>query len=179
MHTRRRATVSLVIILAMVVVAAVPATVPAAAFSGKPLIKEYELPTPGGAPIGMTLATMLPAAVKKRIGTTTRMFIDLGDPLPLDGPKLPAKQKLVLETLAKLPENERPIDARRLAALAELKTSGPIKKLLERGLIEKSQRTSVEAVWSDHARDAFTPESLTPTQEAIVREIGARPPATG
>jgi primosomal protein N' (replication factor Y) (superfamily II helicase) len=124
-------------------------------------------------PIGMTLATMLPAAVKKRIGAATRTFIDLGDPLPLDGPKLPAKQKLVLETLASLAPHERPIDARRLAALAGLKTPGPIRKLLERGLIERSQRTTVEAVWADHAGDAFTPESLTTAQQRIVSDIAA------
>ena len=34
------------------------------------------------APIGMTLATMLPAAVKRNIGSVRKVMLDLGDPLP-------------------------------------------------------------------------------------------------
>src|SRR5204863_7350709 len=71
------------------------------------------------APIGMTLASMLPAAVKKNIGAITRVMIDLGDPLPLDQ-KLPPKQRRVLEVLAGLPAANRPIELRQLAELAGL-----------------------------------------------------------
>ncbi|HRP63581.1 MAG TPA: primosomal protein N' [Phycisphaerales bacterium] len=126
-----------------------------------------------GAPIGMTLASMLPAAVKRGTGTVTRIVLDLGDPLPL-GEKLPAAQKRVLETLASLPVESRPVEMRKLADLAGVKTTGPVRKLLERGLVEQSRKTAVEAAWVEHARSAFppfVPESLTAPQQRIVNEI--------
>jgi primosomal protein N' (replication factor Y) len=63
------------------------------------------------APIGMTLASMLPAAVKRNVGSVQKTLIDLGDPLPL-GEKLPPKQRQVLETLAALEPSQRPIEMR-------------------------------------------------------------------
>ncbi len=127
------------------------------------------------APIGMTIANMLPAAVKKNVGSVTRAMIDLGDPLPLDE-RVPPGQKRVLEMLASLDPSQRPIEMRRLAELAELKTTGPIRKLLERGLVEQSKKTVVEAAWIEHARDAFVPEQLTLPQRRVIDEIA---PALG
>lgn len=122
------------------------------------------------APIGMTLASVLPAAVKRNIGSVTKTMLDLGDPLPLDE-KLPPKQRHILEVLASLDPAERPIEMRTLATLAEVKTTGPIRKLLDRGLIEQSKKTTIEAAWIEHARDVFAPEQLTPQQRKIVDEI--------
>lgn len=122
------------------------------------------------APIGMTLASMLPAAVKRNIGSVSKTLIDLGDPLPL-GEKLPPKQRAVLEALAALDPSKRPIEMRKLADLAGLKTVGSIRKLMERGLLEQSRRTIVEAAWAEHAGDAFTPDAMTQPQAEVVREI--------
>lgn len=121
-------------------------------------------------PIGMTLATMLPAAVKKHIGLTTRTYVDLGDPLPLDE-KLPAKQRAALEALAALPAEKRPIELRELADLAGMKTTGPLRKLIERGLVEPVKRTSVEAVWAEHVHDNPIPDQLTAAQFDVAREM--------
>lgn len=123
------------------------------------------------APIGMTLASMLPAAVKRNVGSVKRVMIDLGDPLPLDE-KLPAKQRHVLQVLAALPAERRPIEIRELTALAELKTAGSIKRLIDRGLLEVSHRTAVEAEWSSQAVDDRVPERLTAEQKKVVEEIG-------
>ena len=123
-------------------------------------------------PIGMTLASMMPAAVKRSIGAVTRTMIELGDPLPLDG-KLPPKQRLVLETVAALPADRRPIELRELASLVELKTTGPIRSLLDRGLLDASHRTIVEAVWSKQAIDTTIPRELTPAQQQIINEVGS------
>jgi primosomal protein N' (replication factor Y) len=124
-------------------------------------------------PIGMTLASMLPAAVKRSVGTVTRTMIDLGDPLPLDG-KLPPKQRKVLEAVAALPGDRRPIELRELAAMVELKTTGPIKALIDRGLLEASHRTLVEAVWSRQAIDTTIPRELTEAQRQIIDDVGSQ-----
>jgi primosomal protein N' (replication factor Y) len=124
-------------------------------------------------PIGMTLASMLPNAVKKRVGLVSKRMIDLGDPLPL-GEKLPAKQRRVLEVLATLPSARRPIEMADLMRLAELGTSGPIRKLLDRGLLEMTRRTHVEATWAKQAIDARIPESLTRHQRIALDAIAAK-----
>jgi primosomal protein N' (replication factor Y) len=127
-------------------------------------------------PVGMTLASMLPAAVKKNVGAKSKIMIDFGDPIPLNGdaPKLPAKQRAVLEALAKLPEDQRPVEVHRLAELAGLQTTGSIKRLVERGLLEVSRRTRIEALWADQAIDARVPERLTNEQQTVVDAIGAK-----
>lgn len=127
------------------------------------------------APIGMTLASMLPAAVKKNIGAVTKIMIDFGDPIPLEGGvKLPPKQRVVLEVLATLPENERPVEVHRLAELAGLQTTGSIKKLVERGLLEISRRTRVEALWTDQTIDDRVPENLTREQQTVIEAIAPK-----
>lgn len=124
------------------------------------------------APLGVTIASILPSAVKKNIGTATRTMIDLGEPLPL-GEKLPAKQRALLETLAKTPANERPVEMHELMELAGVSTAGPVNKLRARGLIEVSKKSTIEARWSQHAVDARKPDALTPQQEIITKTIGA------
>ena len=124
-------------------------------------------------PIGMTLASMLPAAVKKNIGSVRRIMVDLGDPIPLDA-KLPVKQRQALETLAALPIEQRPIDIRALADRAGLQTLGPIQKLIERKLVERSSRSVVEAAWVEHATDARVPQQLTQEQSIVIDSIAAK-----
>ncbi|UCD76196.1 MAG: primosomal protein N' [Phycisphaerales bacterium] len=124
------------------------------------------------APIGLTLGAMLPAAVKRNIGAITRTFIDLGDPPPLDK-KLPSKQRTVLEVLAATEPQQRPVEIRDLMKRAELKTTGPIKRLLDRGLLEATHRTSIEASWASRAVDSTVPDELTPAQTAAIDGIGS------
>jgi primosomal protein N' (replication factor Y) (superfamily II helicase) len=124
------------------------------------------------APIGMTLANMLPAAVKRNVGAVRRTMVDYGDPLPLDA-RLPAKQRAVLEALTRLPAHERPVETRRLAKLAGLQTTGSIKRLVERGLLEVSRRSSVEAAWIDQSLDTRVPDALTADQRRIIESIGS------
>jgi primosomal protein N' (replication factor Y) len=122
------------------------------------------------APIGMTLMTMLPAAVKRNVGAVTKTMIDFGDPRPLDK-KLPEKQRKVLDTLADLSEAQRPIEMRDLMDRAALKTNGPIKRLLDRGLVEATHRTTIEAEWAQQAVDTRVPEALTDPQRLVIDGI--------
>jgi primosomal protein N' (replication factor Y) len=133
-------------------------------------------------PIGMTLATMMPAAVKKHIGSVRRMLVEINVEAASDeserkmrvedsvAPRLSPKQKRVIEILRDL---AKPIDLRELAALAELRTTGPIKKLIEAGLLRAIHRTGVEAAWSAQAIESNTPPDLTLAQRRILEPLAA------
>ncbi len=127
-----------------------------------------------GAPIGMTLAAMLPAAVKKNIGGVRKTLIDVASQGEQSSPKLPAKQQHVLEVLSALPEKSRPIEIKALADLAGLKTVASIKRLAERQLITVSYRNVVEAAWAEHATVVRVPERLTDEQETVIAAVGSQ-----
>jgi primosomal protein N' (replication factor Y) len=121
------------------------------------------------APIGMTLTAMLPAAVKRGVGTVGRTLIDLG---PEAAPeRLPPKQQAVVETLAGLDPRERPIEMRALADRAGASTTGPIRRLVEAGVVTAVHRTTVEAAWTRPALDATVPETLTGEQTTVIDAI--------
>ncbi|TVQ51793.1 MAG: primosomal protein N' [Phycisphaerales bacterium] len=122
------------------------------------------------APIGMTLASMLPAAVKRNVGAVQRTMIDLAAPIP-ENERLSKQQRRVVEVLTGLPETRRPIEMRKLATLAEIKTTTPIRGLLDRELLRATRKTAIEAVWSDHAVDPFVPDALTSPQRTVIDAI--------
>ena len=123
------------------------------------------------APIGMTLATMMPAPVKRRVGMVSRTMIDLPPASP-PGPTAGPKQQRVLEVLAARPPGERPVELRRLARLAGLRTTSPIKSLLARNLLVASSRSVVEAAWVEQIVDTTVPQTPTEQQLAVVESIG-------
>ena len=122
-------------------------------------------------PIGMTLATITPAAVKRQAGLVSRTMIDL--PPDIEPGPVASKQQQVLDVVRSLPPAERPIELRRLAGLAGLRTTGPIKRLLEKGLLTGTRRSVIEASWIEQAIDRSVPATLTTGQQQIVRDVGA------
>jgi primosomal protein N' (replication factor Y) len=124
------------------------------------------------APVGMALATMLPAAVKRRVGSVTRTLVDLA-PDPPGSHKPTAKQRRVLELLEATPTADRPIELRRLQELAGLATVGPIRRLIDAGLLVASRRTAVHAAWADRAVSSAPPPGLTGPQRCVVDAVGA------
>ncbi len=128
-------------------------------------------------PIGMTLSAITPAAVKRQVGMVSRTLVDLPSPPPPPGdqaPTGPPKQRHALDVIRSLPPAERPVELRRLAELAGLRTTGPIKRLIEKGLLTCSARTAVEATWVEQALDRTVPDRLTPSQQLIVESVGAQ-----
>ncbi|MHC4318289.1 MAG: replication restart helicase PriA [Planctomycetota bacterium] len=123
------------------------------------------------APIGMTLSAMMPAAVKRRVGAVSRTMIDLSGGTGLEI-KLPPKQQQVLEVLAGLEPGQRPVELRRLAGLAGLRTTSPILRLVERNLVAGTARSAVEAAWIEQAVDRTVPRTLTPAQQAAIEAVG-------
>ena len=105
-------------------------------------------------PIGMTLASMLPAAVRKGTGRVTRHFMHL----PKDAPALDALPKKfgpgrrrVLEVLPARAPEDGPIEIGALAEEAGLKSKVPIKALLDAGMIGETTRTNVQAAWLERS----------------------------
>lgn len=150
-------------------------------------------------PIGVTLASMLPAAVKRQVGAVRRTLIDLaeetgadavpsseggGDSEPRPARKLTAKQTAVLDHLRGLPDSARPVEIAALAATVGLATHAPIESLLRRGLLVKSRRTTVEARWqaaaqllAGQAGASLAPPELTDEQRGVLRSIDLAPGA--
>ncbi len=87
---------------------------------------------------GQVLNAVVPAGAREQAGTQRRLFVEavpeaeLTDPVPA----LPAKQAAVL---ARLRESGKPIDVKQLQRQASC-GSGPIKALLERGLVRQVVR---------------------------------------
>ncbi|NBP52346.1 MAG: hypothetical protein EBU70_14415, partial [Actinobacteria bacterium] len=80
-------------------------------------------------PIGMTLASILPAAVRKAIGRVERTLVDLA-PAPADGARITKRQQHALDVLAKLP---RPIEIADLADAAGYASVEPLRRLVASG----------------------------------------------
>jgi primosomal protein N' (replication factor Y) len=78
----------------------------------------------------------------------------------------------VLEVLAAISPEHRPIEIRELADRAQLQTIGPIKKLIDRKLVEISRRSVIEAQWTSQAIDDRVPDRLTGEQEVVIQGIG-------
>ncbi|MHC4614302.1 MAG: replication restart helicase PriA, partial [Planctomycetota bacterium] len=123
------------------------------------------------APIGMTLSAMMPAAVKRRVGAVSRTMIDVAAVPPVE-PKLPPKQQHVLDVLRALKPEQRPVELRRLADLAGIRTTSPILRLVERNLVAGTARSAVEAAWIEQAVDRTVPRTLTAQQQAAIDAVG-------
>ncbi len=105
-------------------------------------------------PIGMTLASMLPAAVRKGAGRVTRHYMQLAEDCPgLEA--LPKKfgpgRRRALEVLHARSPEDGPIEIGELAAEAGLKSKAPIKALLSAGMIRETTRTNVQAAWLERS----------------------------
>lgn len=130
-------------------------------------------------PIGMTLAAMLPSAVRQRRGRVTRQFIDLAPTAP-DPETLPPKfgrgRRRVLEVLRETPAHERPIEIGALAERAGLRTRGPIRALIEQGHLVGSTRSSVQADWLERSSaiaGSSAPIEPTPAQNSAIAAVQA------
>ena len=129
-------------------------------------------------PIGMTLASMLPAAVRKGTGRVVQHLVAPASTAPDPG-ALPARfgrgRKRVLEVLQTLSEHELPIEIGALAEKADLRSKGPIKALIEAGHLIGSTRTNVQASWLERSNSLATDSAeIQPNQDqqAAIDEIG-------
>jgi primosomal protein N' (replication factor Y) len=127
-------------------------------------------------PVGMTLASMTPSAVKRGVGTVTRTFVDLAagwEDAMRAAKRVTPQQRRVVEALRTAAPGERPMDVRDLAERAELGTPEPVKRLVSSGILTSERRTSVEAEWRAERAGAGTMPELTAAQRTVVDEVRA------
>lgn len=93
-------------------------------------------------PLGMVFGAMLPAAVTRGTGARQRQLVRLAETAS-EGQKITKVQQRVLDA-AKLVGGWLPIKG--LADLAEVKTTGPLKTLIDKDLLESK---TIDAVHSD------------------------------
>lgn len=130
-------------------------------------------------PLGMVFATMLPAAVKKGTGLVKRRLVDLHDPITASSlhsvvkhHKLPAKQSAILGQAVELRQlGKLPIDAKALAELAGARTTGPVRQLVDKGLLTWADRTEVRALWSAVETEPPVTVQLNTDQQRAVEQI--------
>ena len=123
-------------------------------------------------PIGMTLASILPAAVRKAIGRVERTLLDLAPALADDAlraalPKITKRQQHALEVLATLP---RPIEIADLAEASGYSSTEPLKRLVASGHLVAVRKTAVEAGFI--ARSGSVAPAPEPTKDQLAAIAG-------
>ena len=117
-------------------------------------------------PIGMTLASILPAAVRKAIGRVERTLVDLASTPP--DTKITKRQQHALDVLATLP---RPIELADLAEAAGYQSNEPLKRLIASGHLVATKKTSVEAGFIARAGHIAPAPTPTAEQQAAITSI--------
>lgn len=125
-------------------------------------------------PIGMTLASLVPAAVRKGVGSTTKLLVrPIADP---EGPppRLGARQKAVLDALRAVSDADLPISSTDLTERSGVSGHAVLRRLEELGLVETRAVSAVEA--RARARSGLEDRTVTlnPEQDAAVTAIGSR-----
>ncbi|MBB6430700.1 replication restart helicase PriA [Algisphaera agarilytica] len=144
-------------------------------------------------PLGMTFASLLPAAVKRGTGAQQRTQVRALTPKskpraePSEGPdpappKLTILQRAVLDAALTHQASEGWIDPKDLADLAGAKSTSPIKQLLDKGLLETRQHERIVSDLDLRAQRAApkadqSPPQLTPAQATAVDRLGAALPS--
>ncbi len=125
------------------------------------------------APIGVTIAGVTPSAVRKGIGRTTRLAVDLAQTMPGDPEKLHTKRRAVLAVVSRLPVEQRPVDIDALRAACGIATRAPILALIKSGHLQVTHRTTVQAKWrSPTLEDARIPEP-TADQRRVIESVSS------
>ncbi len=121
-------------------------------------------------PLGMVLATMLPAAVKRQTGITTRTLVRPRK-ADISELKLTKLQQAVLDAAT-----DQWIDQKDLADAAGARTLSPIKQLIDKGLLESRAAQVVASDLDLRAAREKLPGSrftLTPRQQSALDELVA------
>ncbi|MFG0284024.1 MAG: primosomal protein N' [Phycisphaerales bacterium JB039] len=127
-------------------------------------------------PLGMALATMTPAAVKRATGQRTRLELERTGAEPLG--KLPPKTKAAWEAVRDLPDGAFPAEPDELARAAGAPTRGPINRLIKLGLLHEVRRSyvAVPAPMLDPRLadgSAIDPETPTPAQQQVIDGVAS------
>jgi len=122
-------------------------------------------------PLGMVLATMTPAAVKKDVGRrTVEQLQRTNAPTPQD---LPTAALAIWNTISALDADTFPLSSDDLLDLLAEKNKRNINRLITAGLLAKVQVQSIQVRGSGGLTPAFSSQSITPTadQSRIINGI--------
>jgi len=122
------------------------------------------------APIGMTLAAILPTAVRKNIGVVTRTLVEI-NPDPPPDMALAKSQARLMAWLGEQSDEALPMDERDVAQGAGLRTVASVRRLVEKGALIATSRTTIEADWARQAVDTRIPARLTDEQRTVIHDI--------
>lgn len=135
-------------------------------------------------PIGMVLAAMLPASVRKGTGLVRTKQVKLAEPLAIESVadliekfKLRDKQAAALRAAIELrTRNELPVEIKALADLAGARSVACVRSLIKKGVLDEVVKMEVRAVWREHAAEPPNPITLNSDQQhgvqAITRSLG-------
>ena len=121
-------------------------------------------------PIGMVLATMVPAAVKRKTGRVVRKYLTPTGHEP-DG-KLTASVASAWEAIRGIPGGEFPLEPKTLALRVGAANLGPINKLVRAGLLEEVEIEGVRTRFHEAMPRArsVAPE-LTKAQRSAIEAV--------
>jgi primosomal protein N' (replication factor Y) len=122
-----------------------------------------------GAPIGVTLASMVPSAVRKRVGMVTRRSWMIVPGTVREG-RFSAQQRALLACLESVTGE---LDESELLERSGVATKEPLRGLARRGLVRAVERTEVHAKWADAAVGSLAVPILTDEQRAAVEAVAS------
>ena len=120
-------------------------------------------------PLGMVLSTMVPAAVKKRVGSVRRRAVEPTGAEPVV--KLPPKTRAAWDAVRGLERGVFPAEPRALAASLGLRSVGPVNRLVEAGLLREREVVAVRALFDTPLPASAPIPEPTAEQAAAVGEI--------
>jgi len=128
------------------------------------------------APLGVALAAMAPAAVKKGVGRRRRRVVAPSGAEP--AAPLPPQTRAAWEAIARLPAETFPIEPRALADRLGLRSVAAVNRLVKLGLLAEQEQAYVSAAWRDSDRRSRLGVAggkpaveLTEEQERAVRAV--------
>jgi len=122
-------------------------------------------------PLGPTLTSMLPGAVRSATGERTREVLALPDPAPdIEPSSLTPKAREALAGLALIPLADWPIEPKPLAQRLGLSSVAPLNKLVALGALVRTERKEVRSRAEPIPIDASpdTPPTPTPDQQRVI-----------
>ena len=118
--------------------------------------------------MGMTLASVVPAAVKRGTGRTLNRHWSRSSTPQLD--RLPPAQRRILEVLDNHPGPD-PLPESALLEAARVKTRGPLQALERAGLVEVTLVEAIRGTDIPGGLDPRRPDCLTGEQQRVIQTV--------
>ncbi len=123
-------------------------------------------------PLGVTLPSLVPAAVRRGVGTRSIKLVELAVSTAETPRGLSPRQRAVISALERRAPADGPVAIDALRVEAGLATPAPIESLARRGLVRVTEQSTVQAKWRAHSLPGSAEEvTLSPDQSYVVGSI--------